>query len=164
MSRSRSVADRISTSGTATNAANVDTVDTTIELTNAEPSMVAVESTNDGIVRFQKPDDFFGNTAQCYKRTDSVTSLDMTDTNTFYADFNGNTTLSITNVPSKTSGDDIVPIFIHVYQMGNYTVNMPSGWNWLGGTPSPVANKHGRIVATTHNGGTNWYGTYVEME
>lgn len=85
-----------------------------------------------------------------------ASNIDLATGNYFTRTISGNTTLTVSNIPSSGTAASFI---LDLTNGGSATVNWFSGVKWAGGT-APTLTGAGRDVLGffTHDGGTNWTG------
>lgn len=81
-------------------------------------------------------------------------SLDLSTGQYFTATITGNTTFSVTNVPSGTFA---TPLFLRLTNAGAHTITWPASFRWPGGgAPSLTSSGVDMLAFVTDDNGTTW--------
>jgi hypothetical protein len=88
--------------------------------------------------------------------TGGSTTLDLSTANNFRRQFNGTSTITITNAPGSPTGFGFTFVVVNA---GAYSITWPAAVDWVGGS-APILTSSGTdvLVFYTYNGGSTYYG------
>lgn len=94
--------------------------------------------------------------------TVAASDIDCSKSNYYYKAVSGNTTFTVSNVPTSNSGNPPVYSFTLEIAYTSGTITWFSGVLWAGGSaPVLAATKTSLLMFVTRDGGTTWYGSYL---